>query len=344
MLAKRIVRAPNHDGLPPMFRNPQFLATADAGYSHQWRTRVGPPEAELSVAVLPAARYRLDYNIKETKSPDGQEGLDFSMSTEFKQENGQPYPRIEPVKGTLLLLHGFLMSKEAMAGWAFYFAREGYQVVLVDLRGHGRSTGKWIGYGAWEATDLVRVIDDVQARGLLVGQLGVFGQSYGAAIAIRLAALDPRVATVVAMAPFDDARSVVPEFAREFDPKIAGRLSDATYQGALQRAAKLAGFDWAKLDVVDAMRRVQVPVLLFHGQADTWVRPVRSERLLAAAPKGSRREVTPQDNHLSLMVRLDLVGPPSLAWFDEKLATKPKVPGSAPTAATRPTAATSADH
>jgi hypothetical protein len=47
--------------------------------------------------------------------------------------------------------------------------------------------------------------------------------------------------------------------------------------------------------------------------------------LEAVAPAGSRREVTPDDNHLTISLRFDLVGAPTLAWFDEKLAAEPAV-------------------
>ena len=67
------------------------------------------------------------------------------------------------------------------------------------------------------------------------------------------------------------------------------------------------------------MKRVRVPVLFFHGEGDTWILPAQSEALARIAPSGSRREVTPQDDHISLMMRFDLLGPPSLAWFDERL-------------------------
>jgi len=158
---------------------------------------------------------------------------------------------------------------------------------------------------------------------LLAGKLGVFGQSYGGAIAIEFAAKDRRVAAVAAVAPFDDPRAVIPEFARGFNPKLASKFSDQTFAAAEKEAARMAGFRWETLSVIDAVKRLHTPVLLFHGALDTWVAPKRTETLLALAPAGSRREVTPHDNHLTLMVRLDLVGPPALAWFDENLVGSP---------------------
>ncbi len=316
MLATRIVEAPNRHGLRGAFGDPKNLAAADAYCTATWRLPVGPPHAELAVSVLEAADYHFVSEFKSDREADGRTITTWNC----KWSKGADFVAYsEPPKGTLVLLHGIMMTKESMMPWAFYFAQQGYRVVLVDLRGHGRSTGRWIGFGGWEADDLVKIADELQRRGLLAGKLGVFGESYGAVAGIHWAARDLRVATVVALAPFSDPRTAISEFARGFDPKLTAKLSDATFAAAEIKAAAMAGFAWNDVNVLDAMRRMRVPVLLFHGQSDTWILPAQSEALDRVAPSGSRREVTPQDDHITLMMRLDLVGPPALAWFEERL-------------------------
>jgi len=320
ILATRLVTAPNREGVPELFGNPKNLAAADSFYMQVWRLPVGPPAAELAVGVIDPADYHLIYDTNcQRDAKDGTVSFNFKCNWSLSRVERTQMISTEPPKATLVLLHGFMMTKESMQPWAFYFAQKGYRVVLIDLRGHGRSTGKWIGYGAWEADDLVLVTNELVRRGLLIGKLGVFGQSYGAAVGIHWAARDPRVATVVALAPFSDPLTAIPKFARGFNPKLAAKVSDATFGKAEARAAKLAGFAWGDLNVVNAMERVRVPVLLFHGADDSWILPEHTEALERVAPAGSRREVTPLDNHLSLMVRLDIVGPSALAWFDERL-------------------------
>jgi len=319
LLATRIVAAPNRGGLPEQFRDPKALAESDTYYMAAWRSSVGPPMAELAVGVIEPADYHFIYDVKSARDADGSYNISVSFKGRIPRKDEKLVAFADPPKATLVLLHGIMMSKEVMLPWALYFAQQGYRVVLVDLRGHGRSTGKWVGYGAWEADDLVKVADELRRRGLLAGKLGVFGESYGAAVGIHWAARDPRVATVVALAPFSDPRKAIPEFARGFSPKLAAKLSDETYATAEAKAAKMAGFVWSDVNVVDAMKLVRVPVLFFHGKDDTWILPAHTAALERVAPAGSRREVTPHDDHMSLMLRLDLVGPPALAWFDERL-------------------------
>lgn len=328
VLAPLIVAAPNRKGVSGVFGDPKKLASADRDYTQMWRLPVGPPLAELAVGIIDPADYHFVYDVAVKCDENGGRGsIHYKCEWKVTPKDGKRVMSTEPPKATLVLLHGIAMTKESMMSWAFYFAQKGYRVVVVDLRGHGRSTGKWIGYGAWEADDLMKVTDELVRCGLLVGKLGVFGQSYGAAVGIHWAARDTRVATVVALAPFSDPLTAIPEFARGFNPKLAAKVSDATFAKAETKAAKLAGFAWSDVNVVNAMKRVRVPVLFFHGDYDAWILPAHTEALERVASAGSRREVTPQDNHISLMMRLDIVGTPALAWFDERLrADAPPVP------------------
>jgi pimeloyl-ACP methyl ester carboxylesterase len=102
---------------------------------------VGPPAAALSVEIIDAA--------------------------------GAP-------RGTVFLLHGIRADKNQVRGWAGMLADAGFRAVLVDLRGHGRSTGDWLSYGVVESKDLAQVLDALVERGLVVGRVGVMGFSYGA--------------------------------------------------------------------------------------------------------------------------------------------------------------------
>jgi pimeloyl-ACP methyl ester carboxylesterase len=80
-------------------------------------------------------------------------------------------------------------------------AQEGWRCVLVDLRGHGKSTGRRIYFGVQEARDLSQLLDELARDGQLARPVATLGESYGAALALRWKGLDPRVGPVVAIAP-----------------------------------------------------------------------------------------------------------------------------------------------
>ena len=47
--------------------------------------------------------------------------------------------RQEKAGGTVVMVHGFSESAEKYAEMIYYFLQAGYQVYIMDVRGHGRS-------------------------------------------------------------------------------------------------------------------------------------------------------------------------------------------------------------
>ena len=111
-------------------------------------------------------------------------------------------PRAPQFKGTVILLHGVRMDKRSLSPMAVALASDGYRAVLVDLRGHGESSGRYLTYGSVEVQDISSVLDALRDRGLTLGRTGVYGFSYGGAVALELSARDPRITAVVAVSSF----------------------------------------------------------------------------------------------------------------------------------------------
>ena len=109
----------------------------------------------------------------------------------------------QPAKGAAIILHGMNSSKAAFPyrNAAVPLNRMGYDVVLIDLRAHRRSGGKYVTFGAKEKLDVKAVMDALVAGKHAAEPFYVFGANYGASVAIQYAAIDPRVKGVLAMRP-----------------------------------------------------------------------------------------------------------------------------------------------
>ena len=228
-----------------------------------------------------------------------------------------------PPKGTVFILHGIGDRKDKVPYllWARVLAQAGYRAVLVDLRGHGRSTGRYMSYGVHESRDMAQLLDAFEEQGLVYGPVGVWGISYGGAVAIQWAAIDPRVKAIVAFEPFCTLRDAV----RDFAPVVLGGWSfiaqPPLVRAVTNAAAALAGFDPDDANPLRAITQTKAPVLLVHGTADRHLPPRHSERLHAAAPDHSELDLVEGDGHLTLWVRhLDELRVRVSHFFDAHLA------------------------
>jgi pimeloyl-ACP methyl ester carboxylesterase len=318
ILAGIAIKAPNQQQVPRAVADRAYAQRFDGLYNQVWRLRVGPPWADLSVAELEPGDYRFSYSIEVKQSPAGWKWLEPKFDWTLPPRGAGAAPI--KVKGTILVLHGYRDAKENVAHWALCLAEGGYRCILVDLRGHGRSTGDTIGYGSFEVNDLSRVIDDLQKRGLAPERVGLLGVSYGASMGLLLAAQDHRIGAVVALEPFSNAEHALVEFAHGVAPQQAAKISEQDFASAVSKAAQRGKFSWSNGNVLAAMDRVTIPVLFYHGAKDTWMSPDNSRALQARARGVSRLVILPDDDHVFLSMRLGEIVPDVWAWFDRYLA------------------------
>lgn len=198
--------------------------------------------------------------------------------------------------GTAVILHGLGESKTRFPylGAGQVLSRKGYDVVLIDLRTHGRSGGKYITYGVKEKYDVKTVVDTLVKEGAVSDKVYVFGMTLGATVAIQYAAIDPRCKGVVAMTPYKDMESI----ARRLVPLT---MSQQDFMKVLARAGEMADIKPADASSVDAVRNIKCPILLIHGLVDLIVPYDQSEAIFAAANEPKKLlAITPGPERLAL--------------------------------------------
>ena len=312
-LANRIAKAPNlqYGSLPDKQWQKWSRMLFKTNDPFQYLTiPVGPPEAKLSVLELPAANYGVEVRTQIVRHTNGTRDFVLDMFTKTN------VVRTAPKKlGTIVLLHGYMMQKETMVPWALVLAQAGYQVVLVDLRGHGQSTGRTFTAGKYETADLVQMLDYLTARKLCDPSVGVLGHSFGADLALFWAARDPRVKTVVAIAPYDKPDEAIPRLAQA----LKWPISTNKLQKAIVLAEPKLGIKWSDWTAESALAEIKEPVLLIGGVRDI-ISPPQDLRLLKwAAPAGSQAILIPEADHFVIGYWFQELATPVKAWFQRHL-------------------------
>jgi uncharacterized protein len=192
---------------------------------------------------------------------------------------------------TILFLHGKGGDSSEWEPDALRALRSGYNVLLPDLRGHGRSGGTVFTLGLLEKEDLaMTVAAAADGFGVDPERLGIHSCSAGSTVALEFAADRSGVRAVWLESPFARPR----EMARHYlsrATRLPGSLLGLTSRWAIARAvsrvrrelglAPEAG-DLDAVDPIRSVRRASAAILLVHGEEDRLV-PLRFTRELAAA-------------------------------------------------------------
>lgn len=177
--------------------------------------------------------------------------------------------RAEQPKATVIFFHGYHTHYiHDFAGIFSLYRAMGLNLLLVRQRAHGESDGKYITFGVRERRDALRWIE---FHNRTHGMDNVFleGMSMGASTVLFAAGetLPPNVRGIVADCGFSSPAEILGHVIRKdfhLPPKLVLPLMNIWSKA-------LAGFDLWECDTRQTLARAQVPVLLIHGKADTFV-------------------------------------------------------------------------
>ncbi|HXR45857.1 MAG TPA: alpha/beta fold hydrolase [Candidatus Limnocylindrales bacterium] len=315
-IARSALEAPNHHiKIPRVFE--QLGAVLATNFPSE-QINVGPPPAMLDLMVMEPGDYGAKLNSTITVHHPQRHGdtnrFDFNFTFNLSHFSPKSKPETKDIRGTIFLLHGYGLNKETMVPWGLVLAESGYRVVLVDLRGHGHSTGDRIYFGGVERTDLVQCLDTLRQRHVCEGPVGALGISYGAVLALQWAAIDPRVQSVAAISPYPDPDTAVDRYLKTFAPNLTWRTDR---KAAALVASHLAEFP--DLATETAIRQIRHPILFVRGENDEVCLKEDLSRFQAAAPPGSEVEEVPLANHLVAGMCITQLREPVTKWFHRQL-------------------------
>ena len=195
--------------------------------------------------------------------------------------------------------HGYRSSALTdFAGGSELSFSMGHNLLLVDERAHGRSEGRTITFGIqerWDADSWVRYA--VERFGADT-EIILYGVSMGAATVLMTAGLDlpENVKGIIADCPYSSPKDIIRKVAK--DMHMPDRLS---WPFVKIGGRVYGGFDVDETDAARAVKQAKIPLLIIHGESDSFV-PCEMSDIVSENPALITRCTFPGADHgLSLI-------------------------------------------
>lgn len=180
----------------------------------------------------------------------------------------------------IIAVHGYTDSANFMVNSAKQFLNYGYNVLIPDLRAHGKSEGKYIGMGWLDKDDIQLWIDYLIAT---YGEIKIilYGISMGAATVMMTSGEDlpSNVRMVIEDCGYTSAWE---EFTHELKYLFKMPAFPALYNVNFITILR-AGYSLKKASSIKQIKKSKIPILFIHGDKDNFVPFYMLDRLYQAA-------------------------------------------------------------
>lgn len=170
----------------------------------------------------------------------------------------------------------------------------GHNVLLIDQRAHHASEGKAITFGIQERWDALSWVDYAIDRFGSDMKITLYGISMGGATVLMAAGLPlpEQVKGIIADCPYAKAEDIILDVGRKmhYPP---GLIRPFLHLGAFL----FGGFRLNETDAVRSVQNTKVPIVIIHGEADSFVPCAMSEAVEKANPSMVRRYTFPGADH-----------------------------------------------
>lgn len=208
-------------------------------------------------------QFKTDYNEYKDLEVEALEIL----SDDGLKLRGYYYKNSDKADKLMIIHHGYTANHYIGIQYMKMFFEEGFNILLIDMRAHGESEGKYSSYGYNEVRDLDMWVEAMKQK---LGDdliIGLHGQSMGAATVLLYSGLfEEKIKFVIEDCGYSNAADVV-KF--KFDQtNVSTKIFYPLVSSRIKRKYK---FDLKDISPIEAVSKSSVPTLFIHGTADTTV-------------------------------------------------------------------------
>ena len=206
-----------------------------------------------------------------------------------------------------IVVHGYGGSGKLMSDKSKYFYDMGYNVLIPDLRGHGKSEGDYIGMGWKDRLDIISWINFIIKENPNA-EIVLHGTSMGAATVLMTSGenLPSNVKAIVADCAYTSAWD---EFSYQLETYL--KVPSSYILNVTNMVTKLkAGYSLKEASALECVKKATVPILFIHGDKDKFVPYSMMDKLYDATSSPKEKLTIDGGEHANS----DLVSP-FLYWL-----------------------------
>lgn len=209
-------------------------------------------------------------------------------------------------KGTVILFHGLSGNKSTLLQQAYEFRYWNYNVMIVDIRAHGKSEGSATTIGFKESEDVKLAYDYIKQQG--EKNIYLWGGSMGATTIIKaVAEYDLQPKGLMLEMPFGSLHSHIKARIKSMGfPKQPFAFLTTFWAGVEN------GFNGFGFNTVEYAKKIKCPVLLQYGLLDALVTQEETNDIYNAIASQDKKLVVYEETGHRLFLKTD-----KLRWRQE---------------------------
>jgi uncharacterized protein len=269
-------------------------------YAYKFTHFYDPPAPSVSSQNIFGKTWKLFVGPKFYKNTNEPEPSFAYETIQLKTSGDIPidtwYSETDSSKGCVILIHGYSANKSFVADEAAMFRQWGYSVLLLDLRGHGKSGGNTTSFGIKETDELQKAFEFAKYKGH--SRIIVYGVSLGSGVAIKAIAENKiHPDAIIADSPFGNLHQ---HFKRR--AALLGFPSEPSASLITLWIGLEKGYNAFQHDNRSYAKKVNCPVLVEWGDKDRFVSRGEAEAIFKnLSSKNKKFVVYPGIDHESFL-------------------------------------------
>ena len=195
-----------------------------------------------------------------------------------------------PTNKFIILVHGVSICYVGSLKYFDIFYKNGFNVLIVNQRRHGKSEGKYSTYGFYEKYDVNMWIEYLKSRFGNDIILGLHGESMGAGTVMETIPLNDSIKFVIEDCGYSNFHELIGfQITHAYKNRLVRKILRPSLIFANFFMKTKAKFSMKKIVPIDIVSSTSLPMMFIHGKEDYFVPWYMSLDLYNAKTKGYKK-------------------------------------------------------